>query len=247
MRRVVLEMRDVWAGYEDTEVVKGVSLRVHSGEKVVIMGPSGSGKSTLLKTAVLLVKPSRGKIYLDGEEITSGQVDIRAVRAKTGFVFQSYNLFPHMRVLDNITLPLRVVKGYSKEDAEKKAREILAQLGLRGLEEKYPLQLSGGQQQRVAIARALAMDPILLLLDEPTSALDPELKAEVLDTLREVAKRGIAMLVVTHELDFTRDIADRVIIMEDGRIVEEGDARTVLENPSTERTRQFLKLIRRTA
>ncbi|MEZ0345701.1 MAG: amino acid ABC transporter ATP-binding protein [Infirmifilum sp.] len=246
MSDVVLEFQDVWAGYEGQTVLKGVSLKVRRGAKVVIMGPSGSGKSTLLKTAVLLVKPLHGKVFLDGEELTSGNVDLRAARAKTGFVFQSYNLFPHMKVIDNITLPLKIIKGYSAEEARKKALEVLELVNLRGYEEKYPLQLSGGQQQRVAIARALAMDPIILLLDEPTSALDPELKAEVLDTLREVAHRGIAMLAVTHELDFTRDIADTIVILEDGVVVEMGDARKVLENPSTERTRRFLNIIRRT-
>lgn len=242
----VLVIEDLWAGYDNTPVLKGVNLSVGRGEKVVIMGPSGSGKSTLLKAAVLLVKPTRGRVVLDGEDLTSGRADLRRARAKTGFVFQSYNLFPHMRVIDNITLPLRVVKGYSRELAERKARDVLAQVGLSGFENRYPLELSGGQQQRVAIARALAMDPVLLLLDEPTSALDPELKAEVLDTLREVAKQQIAILAVTHEVDFTRDIADRVVIFEDGRIVEEGDARRILSNPSTERARRFLRLIERT-
>jgi len=245
MTEIVLEMEDIWAGYDEQPVVKGVSLKVQKHEKVVIMGPSGSGKSTLLKTAVLLVKPFKGRIYLDGEELTAENADLRAARAKTGFVFQSYNLFPHLKVIDNITLPLRIVKGYTREEAIKKALEVLEEVNLRGFEEKYPLQLSGGQQQRVAIARALAMDPILLLLDEPTSALDPELKAEVLDTLKEVARRGIAMLAVTHELDFTKEIADRVIIMEDGAIVESGQAKEVLENPSTERTRKFLRLIQK--
>uniref|UniRef100_A0A7C4F9Z1 Amino acid ABC transporter ATP-binding protein n=1 Tax=Thermofilum pendens TaxID=2269 RepID=A0A7C4F9Z1_THEPE len=238
----VLLLENVVAGYENKAVVKGVSLSVREGEKVVIMGPSGSGKSTLLKTAILLVRPWSGRVVLDGEDLTSGQVDLRRARAKTGFVFQSYNLFPHMKVVDNVALPLRLVKGYSKEAARRKALEVLKLVGLEEYCEKYPLQLSGGQQQRVAIARALAMDPIILFLDEPTSALDPELKAEVLETLRDVARRGIAMMVVTHELDFAREIADRVVIMEDGVIVEEGGA-SLLWSPKTERARRFLKVI----
>ncbi|AJB41354.1 MAG: amino acid ABC transporter ATP-binding protein [Thermofilum sp.] len=241
----VLRLEDVEAGYEGVEVIRGVSLTVKRGEKVVIMGPSGSGKSTLLKVAVLLVKPSRGKVFLDGEELTSGSVDLRKARAKTGFVFQSYNLFPHMKVVDNVALPLRIVKGYSKEDARRTALELLRQVGLAGFEEKYPLQLSGGQQQRVAIARALAMDPVILFLDEPTSALDPELKAEVIDVLLDVAKRNIAMLAVTHELDFAREVADRIAVMEHGKIIEEGPASKILDSPSTERVKAFLKLIRK--
>jgi len=241
----VLRLEEIEAGYEGLKVIKGVSLGVKRGEKVVIMGPSGSGKSTLLKVAVLLVKPSSGRVFLDGEELTSGSADVRKARAKTGFVFQSYNLFPHMKVVDNVALPLRIVKGYSREDARRKALQLLRQVGLGGFEDKYPLQLSGGQQQRVAIARALAMDPVILFLDEPTSALDPELKAEVIDVLLEVARRNIAMLAVTHELDFAREVADRIVVMEDGRIVEEGPARKILDSPSTERVRAFLKLIKR--
>jgi len=240
-----LRLEEIEAGYEGLKVIKGVSLGVKRGEKVVIMGPSGSGKSTLLKVAVLLVKPSSGRVFLDGEELTSGSADVRKARAKTGFVFQSYNLFPHMKVVDNVALPLRIVKGYSREDARRKALQLLRQVGLGGFEDKYPLQLSGGQQQRVAIARALAMDPVILFLDEPTSALDPELKAEVIDVLLEVARRNIAMLAVTHELDFAREVADRIVVMEDGRIVEEGPARKILDSPSTERVRAFLKLIKR--
>ena len=240
-----MRLEEIEAGYEGLKVIKGVSLGVKRGEKVVIMGPSGSGKSTLLKVAVLLVKPSSGRVFLDGEELTSGSADVRKARAKTGFVFQSYNLFPHMKVVDNVALPLRIVKGYSREDARRKALQLLRQVGLGGFEDKYPLQLSGGQQQRVAIARALAMDPVILFLDEPTSALDPELKAEVIDVLLEVARRNIAMLAVTHELDFAREVADRIVVMEDGRIVEEGPARKILDSPSTERVRAFLKLIKR--
>jgi polar amino acid transport system ATP-binding protein len=194
---------------------------------------------------VLLVKPSRGKVFLDGEELTSGSVDLRKARAKTGFVFQSYYLFPHMKVVDNVALPLRIVKGYSKEDARRTALELLRQVGLAWFEEKHPLQLSGGQQQRVAIARALAMDPVILFLDEPTSALDPELKAEVIDALLDVAKRNIAMLAVTHELDFAREVADRIAVVEHGKIIEEEPASKILDSPPTERVKAFLKSIRK--
>ncbi len=241
----ILEMYNIRAGYDHHEVLKGVSLYVEKGERVVIMGPSGSGKSTLLKVAVLLVKPWSGKIILDGVELTSKTVDIRKVRSRTGFVFQSYNLFPHMTVLDNIILPLVIVKKMSKKKAEEKAREVLKQVGLENVAKKYPLQLSGGQQQRVAIARALAMEPKILFLDEPTSALDPELKEEVLITLEKIAKGGISMLIVTHELDFAEDVADRIIFMEDGVIVEEGEAKEILYNPRKARTKEFLRSIRR--
>lgn len=241
----ILEMYDIRAGYDHHEVLKGISLHVEIGERVVIIGPSGSGKSTLLKVAVLLVKPWSGKIILDGVELTSKTADIRKVRSNTGFVFQSYNLFPHMTVLDNITLPLVTVKKMNKKAAEEKAREALKQVGLENVANKYPLQLSGGQQQRVAIARALAMEPKILFLDEPTSALDPELKEEVLITLEKIAREGISMLIVTHELDFAEDVADRIIFMENGFIVEEGEARELLYNPRKARTREFLRTINR--
>lgn len=241
----ILEMINIRAGYEGQEVLKGVTLHVNKGERVVVMGPSGSGKSTLLKTAVLLVKPWSGKIYLDGIEITSGRVDVRKIRSMTGFVFQSYNLFPHMKVIDNIVLPLVIVKKLKREEAVKRAITVLRRVGLEDFAYKYPLQLSGGQQQRVAIARALAMEPKILFLDEPTSALDPELKEEVLVTLEDIAKTGISMLIVTHELDFAEDVADRIIFMEKGRIVEEGDAKKILYNPSMDRTKEFLRSIKR--
>ncbi len=241
----ILVMEDIVAGYEGHKVLRGVTIKVRRGERVVVMGPSGSGKSTLLKTAVLLVKPWSGRIVLDGEEITRKGVDLRKVRAKTGFVFQSYNLFPHMTVLENIVLPQVIVKKVSREKAVEKAHQVLREVGLEGVENKYPLQLSGGQQQRVAIARALAMEPKIFFLDEPTSALDPELKEEVLNTLEKIAREGIAMLIVTHELDFAEDVADRIVFMENGVVVEEGDPHKVLYNPEKERTREFLRSIRR--
>ncbi|HFC49531.1 MAG TPA: amino acid ABC transporter ATP-binding protein, partial [Thermofilum sp.] len=172
----LLHVEDLWASYGEHIVLKGINFTLKKGEKVVIVGPSGSGKSTLLKCIVRLVEPIKGKIFLDGIEVTSHKTDIRSIRAKTGFVFQNYNLFPHMTVLDNVALPLRIVKKLMKKEAEEKAKAMLKIVGMEPYMNKYPLQLSGGQQQRVAIARALAMDPILLLLDEPTSALDPELR-----------------------------------------------------------------------
>lgn len=239
----LLVVEDLHAGYGEHLVLKGISLTVGEGEKVVVMGPSGSGKSTLLKAIVRLVEPWRGRILLNGVEVTSNKVDIRKVRQMTGFVFQSYNLFPHMTVLRNITLPLEVVKKLPKEKALEVATRVLKQVNMLEFKDKYPLQLSGGQQQRVAIARALAMEPKILLLDEPTSALDPELREEVLYTLRQIAREGISMLIVTHELDFAEDVADRIVFMDEGVVVEEGEPEKILHNPSKERTRRFLRRI----
>jgi polar amino acid transport system ATP-binding protein len=236
----VLIVEGLRASYGKHEVLRGVNLRVGRGEKVVVMGPSGSGKSTLLKCIVRLVKPTAGRVVLDGDDVTGDHVDIRNVRAKTGFVFQQYNLFPHMTVLRNLTLPLEVVKKVPKKEAERRAMEILREFGLEEFAHRYPLQLSGGQQQRVAIARALLMDPVLLLLDEPTSALDPELRLEVLEMLIEVAKQGRSMLIVTHELDFAKAAADRIALMDGGVIIEEGEPGEILSNPKSERARKFL-------
>ncbi|RLF15746.1 MAG: peptide ABC transporter ATP-binding protein [Thermoprotei archaeon] len=245
MSEDVLLVKDLYAGYGNQEVIRGVSLKVSKGEKVVIMGPSGSGKSTLLKSIVRLVEPWKGLIYINSINVLDPRTDIRKVRQMVGFVFQSYNLFPHMTVLRNITLPLETVKKMPKEEAIQKAIKVLRLVGMEEFKDRYPLQLSGGQQQRVAIARALAMDPVLLLLDEPTSALDPELKEEVLDVLRDIAKRGISMLIVTHELDFAEDVADRIVFMDDGRIIEEGPPHRVLYNPRIDRTKKFLRAIAR--
>jgi len=245
MKKEVLIIKGLHVGYGDHEVLKGISFKVLQGEKVVIMGPSGSGKSTLLKSIVRLVEPWKGEIYINGLNILDHRVNIRKIRQMVGFVFQSYNLFPHMTVLRNITLPLEVVKRVPRKVAVKKAMKVLRLVGLDEYIDHYPLQLSGGQQQRVAIARALAMDPILLLLDEPTSALDPELREEVLDVLRDIAKRGISMLIVTHELDFAEDIADKMILIDQGIIVEEGPPHQFLYKPKSDRTRRFLRTIAR--
>jgi len=241
----VLIVKELRAGYNDHEVIKRISLSVEKGQKVVLMGPSGSGKSTLLKCIVRLVEPWSGEIIIDGIRVTDNNVDLKYIRARTGFVFQSYNLFPHMTVLRNITLPLEVVKGMAREEATRRALEVLRIVGMEGFADRYPLQLSGGQQQRVAIARALAMDPVLLLLDEPTSALDPELREEVLEVLERIARAGMSMLIVTHEMDFAEDVADWVVFMEDGRIVEEGPPYEILWSPQEERTRRFLRSILR--
>jgi polar amino acid transport system ATP-binding protein len=240
MRDPVLLVEGLKASYGKHEVLRGVNLSVGRGEKVIVMGPSGSGKSTLLKCIVRLVKPTAGRIVLDGDEVTSDHADIRKIRAKTGFVFQQYNLFPHMTVLRNLTLPLEAVKKVPKKEAERRAMEILKEFSLEEFAHRYPLQLSGGQQQRVTIARALLMDPVLLLLDEPTSALDPELRLEVLETLIEVAKQGRSMLIVTHELDFAKAAADRIVLMDNGVVVEEGEPVEMLNNPKSERARKFL-------
>ncbi len=238
-----VEIKNLVAGYGNTIVLKGVSLDVEEGEKVAIIGPSGSGKSTLLKCIIRLIEPLQGKIIIDGIDVTSKTTDIRKIRAMTGFVFQHYNLFPHMTVIKNVALPLLLVKKVPKREAYGRAMDALKSVGLQQYADSYPLQLSGGQQQRVAIARALVIEPRLLLLDEPTSALDPELVDEVLDVLRSITKKNMTIILVTHELDFAEDIADRIIFMEDGKIVEEGDPIVMLHNPQKTRTREFLRRI----
>ncbi|HDJ89318.1 MAG TPA: amino acid ABC transporter ATP-binding protein [Thermoprotei archaeon] len=239
----IVRIENLSTGYGKQKVLDNISLKVYEGEKVVIMGPSGSGKSTLLKSIVKLVEPWSGKIFLNGFEVTSPNIDIRKIRQMTGFVFQNYNLFPHMTVLKNILLPLRIVKKMSKENALKQAIKVLKEVNMLEFKDKYPLQLSGGQQQRVAIARALAMNPIVLLLDEPTSALDPDLRDEVLNTLRKIANEGIAMIIVTHEVDFAIDVADRIVFMDKGRILEVGRPREIIYKTKSDMIKRYLKSI----
>jgi polar amino acid transport system ATP-binding protein len=233
------------------EVLKGIDFDVAKGEVICILGPSGSGKSTLLRCVNLLEPPEEGEIFVEGQDICKGpgsgtgeeSWELDFVRRRVGIVFQQFNLFPHKSVLQNVTLAQERVLGRSKQEARAKATELLERVGLGDKLGEYPERLSGGQQQRVAIARALAMDPQVMLFDEVTSALDPELVKEVLDVMRELAEEGMTMLVVTHEIGFARDVADRVIFMDGGVIVEQGRPADVLDNPREERTRQFLGLV----
>lgn len=229
--------------YGDNEVLKGIDLTVTRGEVVCIIGPSGSGKSTLLRSVNLLEEPTGGKVTIEGIDITDPDVDIDRVRTRIGMVFQSFNLFPHMSVLGNLTIAQRRVKKRSKEEAEKVAHAMLTRVGMAHKADAYPGHLSGGQQQRVAIARALCMNPDMMLFDEPTSALDPELVGEVLQVMRSLADEGMTMLVVTHEMGFAREVGSRLIFMDGGHIVEEGDPREVLSNPQHQRTKDFLSRV----
>ena len=222
------------------EVLKGVDLAVDTRQVVCVIGPSGCGKSTLLRCLTRLVEPDAGTILLDGVDVRDAKTDIRLVRERFVTVFQQFNLFPHLTARDNIVLPLRKVLGRSEAEAEEAAQTTLARVGLAEKAGSFPGELSGGQQQRVAIARAIAMRPRAILFDEPTSALDPELTGEVLRTMRALAQEGMTMLVVTHEMGFARDVADRLVFMDAGRIVEQGPAREVLDAPRHERTREFL-------
>jgi ABC-type polar amino acid transport system ATPase subunit len=243
MSEVMVSIRNLHKRFGDLEVLKGVDLDVRRGEKVVILGPSGSGKSTMLRCINLLEDPDIGVITVDGAEITSRHTNINKVREHLGMVFQRFNLWPHKSVLENVMLGQIVVSGKSKEEAEKRAMETLKRVGLADKAHQYPVRLSGGQQQRVAIARTLAMDPKVILFDEPTSALDPELVGEVLAVMKSLADEGMTMIVVTHEIGFAREVADRVIFMDGGVIVEEGHPNDVLVNPKEERTRAFLKRV----
>lgn len=243
MSEVMVSIRNLHKRFGDLEVLKGVDLDVRRGEKVVILGPSGSGKSTMLRCINLLEDPDVGTITVDGAEITNRHTNINKVREHLGMVFQRFNLWPHKSVLENVMLGQMVVSGKSKEEAEKRAMETLKRVGLADKAHQYPVRLSGGQQQRVAIARTLAMDPKVILFDEPTSALDPELVGEVLAVMKSLADEGMTMIVVTHEIGFAREVADRVIFMDGGVIVEEGHPNDVLVNPKEERTRVFLKRV----
>jgi ABC-type polar amino acid transport system ATPase subunit len=237
----VVRLEDVKKSFGDNVVLDGIDLTVNAGEALVVIGPSGSGKSTLLRCVNLLEPIDSGRIYFEGEEITAKGVKVPAIRQRIGIVFQQFNLFPHLRVLDNLTLAARRVGKVSGKDAEQRAQELLAQVGLAEKARSYPHQLSGGQQQRVAIARALMMRPHVMLFDEVTSALDPELVGEVLVVMRDLARDGMTMLVVTHEMQFARDVGDRLIFMDDGKIVEQGNPLDVLDRPKAERTRRFLR------
>jgi len=238
---IVVENVSKWFG--DFQVLKNVSTRVHQKEVVVIIGPSGSGKSTFIRTINRLENHQRGQIIVDGIELSNDIRNITAIRREIGMVFQQFNLFPHLTVMQNITLAPLWVRRWSRDRAEAKARELLERVGIPEQANKYPGQLSGGQQQRVAIARALAMEPRIMLFDEPTSALDPEMIKEVLDVMKELALSGMTMLVVTHEMGFAREVADRILFFDGGQIVEEGTPQHFFENPQHERTKLFLSQI----
>lgn len=239
----VIEVCGLHKHFGDSHILKGIDLRVRHGECVFIIGPSGSGKSTLLRCVNRLEEPSGGAIFFNGRNILVGGTDIRAIRRQVGMVFQHFNLYPHMSALSNVTLALRYALGKPKKDAGAIAMRALERVGLADKAMQYPAQLSGGQQQRVAIARALALGPSVMLYDEPTSALDPELVGSVLRVMREMRDEGMTMIVVSHEMRFAREAADRVIFMDGGRIVEQGPPEQVFLQPSHERTRAFLSQI----
>jgi polar amino acid transport system ATP-binding protein len=237
----MVRLEDVRKSFGDLLVLDGVDLEVAPGEVLVVIGPSGSGKSTLLRCVNLLEPVDSGRIFLEGEEITRKGVDVSAVRQRVGIVFQQFNLFPHLRVIDNLTLAARRIRKQRRAQAEASARTLLQRVGLEEKADKFPHQLSGGQQQRVAIARALMMDPHVMLFDEVTSALDPELVGEVLIVMRDLAKVGMTMIVVTHEMHFAREVGDHLVFMDEGRVVEQGKPADVLERPKEERTQRFLR------
>ncbi len=238
-----IDVRNLHKAFGDLEVLQGIDFTVETGEVVCVLGPSGSGKSTLLRCLNRLEEPNGGQILIDGEDITDPDADVDQLRTNIGMVFQQFNLFPHLTVLKNLTVAQTGVLGRPKAEAISIAREMLERVGLSDKTHEYPAHLSGGQQQRVAIARALSMKPKRMLFDEPTSALDPELVGEVLDVMRTLAGEGMTMMVVTHEIGFAQEVADRVVFMDAGVVVEEGRPEQVLEHPSHERTKKFLRMV----
>lgn len=239
----MIRVNNLHKSFEKNEVLKGINEHIEKGEVVVVIGPSGSGKSTFLRCLNLLEVPTSGEIIFEGKNITDKKVDINKIREKMGMVFQQFNLFPHKTVLDNLTIAPIKVKGVSKADAEKKAKELLDRVGLLNKADAYPSSLSGGQKQRISIARALAMDPDVMLFDEPTSALDPEMVGEVLNVMKELAKEGMTMVVVTHEMGFAREVGDRILFMDKGNIMEEGTPEEIFSNPKNPRTIDFLSKV----
>lgn len=239
----MIKIENLYKQFGTLEVLKGIHEHIEQGEVVVVIGPSGSGKSTFLRCINLMEKPTEGRIWIEGEEITDPTVNVNQLRQKVGMVFQHFNLFPHMTVLQNLTLAPMKVKGMGQAEAEKIAYRLLDKVGLREKAEAYPNQLSGGQKQRIAIARSLAMNPDVMLFDEPTSALDPEMVKEVLAVMKELAIEGMTMIVVTHEMGFAKEVGTRLLFMDEGRIVEQGDPKEVFANPKEDRTKLFLSKV----
>lgn len=239
----MIEVKNLHKSFGKLEVLKGITETINEKEVVCVIGPSGSGKSTFLRCLNLLEEPTSGEVFLDGEKINDPEADIDKIRERLGMVFQSFNLFPHKTVMQNITLAPIKVKGQSEEEATAKAMELLNLVGLADKADSYPASLSGGQKQRVAIARALAMDPEVMLFDEPTSALDPEMVGEVLTVMKDLAENGMTMVIVTHEMGFAREVADRVLFIDQGIIMEQGTPEEIFENPQNERTQSFLSKV----
>ena len=239
----MIDVKNLVKSFGDLVVLDGITETIEKGEKVVIIGPSGSGKSTFLRCLNLLETPTSGEIWFEGNQINAPKVDVDRLRQKMGMVFQHFNLFPHLTILQNITLAPVTLKLQSKEEAEKNAKRLLERIGLSEKAEAYPAMLSGGQKQRVAIVRALAMNPDVMLFDEPTSALDPEMVGEVLQLMRDLAKDGMTMVVVTHEMGFAREVATRVLFMDGGKILEQGTPDEIFNAPKNQRTKDFLSMI----
>ena len=239
----MIEVKNLRKSFDDTEVLKGINETINKGDVACIIGPSGSGKSTFLRCLNLLEIPTGGQIIFEGENLTAKGVDLNLHRRKMGMVFQQFHLFPHMTVIDNLTMAPVLLKKATKAQAEKKGMELLERVGLADRASAYPSELSGGQKQRVAIVRALCMNPDVMLFDEPTSALDPEMVGEVLDVMKELAKEGMTMVVVTHEMGFAKEVANRVLFMDDGVIMEEGTPQEIFDNPKCERLKTFLSKV----
>lgn len=239
----MINISNLYKNFGKNEVLKDISETIEKGEVVVIIGPSGSGKSTFLRCLNLLEKPTLGTINFEGEDITNKNVDINKIREKMGMVFQQFNLFPHKTVMENLTIGPTKIKKVSSEDAIKKGNELLEKVGLLDKKDAYPNSLSGGQKQRIAIARALAMEPDVMLFDEPTSALDPEMVGEVLNVMKSLAKDGMTMVVVTHEMGFAKEVGDRILFMDEGKIIEKGTPKEIFENPKNPRTQDFLSKV----